>query len=114
MEARVDRGWGPMVNVIVDRGTLRVGDVVVAGNFHGKIRTLLDHTGVEVALATPSTPVSVIGLDGTPDAGADVLVVPSVEVAAGVMAYRLEKQRRLHVSKMLLAARTQLPFFTKK
>ena len=105
VEARVDRGLGALANVIVDRGTLRVGDVCVCGVHSGRVRLLLDSTGAEVREAGPSTPVSIIGLDGAPEAGADLLVVDSLETAARVCEYRREKARKAASMRDLMATR---------
>jgi translation initiation factor IF-2 len=105
VEARVDRGLGALANVIVDRGTLRVGDVCVCGVHSGRVRLLLDSTGAEVREAGPSTPVSIVGLDGAPEAGADLLVVDSLETAARVCEYRREKARKAASMRDLMATR---------
>eukprot|EP00455_Lapot_gusevi_P020841 TRINITY_DN2200_c0_g1_i6.p1 TRINITY_DN2200_c0_g1~~TRINITY_DN2200_c0_g1_i6.p1 ORF type:complete len:864 (+),score=221.90 TRINITY_DN2200_c0_g1_i6:143-2734(+) len=95
VESKVDRGVGHMMNLIVDRGVLRVGDVVVSGTNYGKVRQLLDHTGKDIMEAGPSTPVSVVGVDGVPEAGCDVLVVKDLETAERIVEYRKLQQKRL-------------------
>src|SRR5678815_3296964 len=72
IEARLDRNRGPMATVLVQEGTLRAGDVLVAGRTFGKVRAMLDDRGEAVEEAGPSTPVEVLGLDGVPDAGDQV------------------------------------------
>ena len=69
IEARLDKGRGPVATVLVQKGTLRIGDHVAVGPAHGKVRAMLDHTGERVKTATPSTPVEILGLSGAPDAG---------------------------------------------
>ena len=69
VEARLDRGRGPVATVLVQRGTLRVGELVVAGSQWGRVRALIDDTGANVEAALPSTPVEVLGFSGAPEAG---------------------------------------------
>jgi translation initiation factor IF-2 len=75
VEAELDPGRGPVTGVLVQRGTLRVGDAVVAGAQWGKVRAMLDHRGERVEQATPGMPVEVLGFDGVADAGEHVQVV---------------------------------------
>jgi translation initiation factor IF-2 len=75
IESQLDPGRGPVTGVLVQRGTLRIGDAVVAGAQWGKVRAMLDHTGERVETATPGTPVEVLGFDGVADAGEHVQVV---------------------------------------
>ena len=69
IEARLDKGRGPVATVLVQKGTLRIGDHVAVGPAHGKVRAMIDHNGERVKVATPSTPVEILGLSGAPDAG---------------------------------------------
>ncbi len=69
IEARLDKGRGPVATVLVQKGTLRIGDHVAVGPAHGKVRAMIDHKGERVKVATPSTPVEILGLSGAPDAG---------------------------------------------
>ena len=75
IEAHLDRGRGPVATVLVQRGTLRVGDAIVSGTCHGKIRAMLDENGQAVEEAGPSKPVQVLGWSGVPEAGDDFKVV---------------------------------------
>ena len=75
IEAKLDRGRGPVATVLVQRGTLRVGDIVVAGAEWGRVRALMSDTGEPIQQAGPSTPVEVLGFSGTPDAGDRLAVV---------------------------------------
>ena len=75
IEARLDRGRGPVATVLVQRGTLRVGAIVVAGSQWGRVRALIDDRGDNVVEALPSTPVEVLGFDGAPEAGDRMAVV---------------------------------------
>jgi translation initiation factor IF-2 len=93
IEAKLDRGRGPVATVLVQRGTLRVGDIVVAGSEWGRVRALVSDTGQSVQQAGPSVPVEVLGFNGTPDAGDRLAVVENEARAREVTAYR-ERQKR--------------------
>ena len=93
IEARLDRGRGAVATVLVQRGTLRVGDLVVAGAQWGRVRALLDDKGVATDQAGPSFPVEVLGFSGAPDAGDRVAVVGSEARAREITEYR-ERQKR--------------------
>ena len=93
IEAKLDRGRGPVATVLVQRGTLRVGDLIVAGADWGRVRALVSDTGVTVASAGPSTPVEVLGFAGTPEAGDRLAVVDSELRAREVTAYRARQKR---------------------
>jgi len=93
IEARLDRGRGPVATVLVQRGTLRVGAIVVAGAQWGRVRALIDDHGAAVDEAPPSMPVEVLGFDGAPEAGDRVAVVESEARAREITVYR-ERQRR--------------------
>src|SRR5262249_61969857 len=69
IEAQLDKGRGPVATVLVQRGTLRVGDSIVCGDAFGRVRAMLDENGDPVPDAPPSRPVQVLGLTGVPDAG---------------------------------------------
>ena len=69
IEAQLDKGRGPVATVLVQKGTLNVGDHIAVGTAYGKVRTMLDHKGERVKQATPSTPVEILGLNGVPSAG---------------------------------------------
>ena len=69
IEARLDKGRGPVATVLVQKGTLRISDHVAVGSAHGKVRAMIDHNGERVKVAGPSTPVEILGLNGAPDAG---------------------------------------------
>ena len=93
IEARLDRGRGPVATVLVQRGTLAVGNIIVAGSQWGRVRALLDDKGAHMASAPPSFPVEVLGFSGAPDAGDRVAVVESEARAREVTEYR-ERQKR--------------------
>ena len=99
IEARLDRGRGPVATVLVQRGTLKAGDIVVAGSEWGRIRTLLDDKGETLTSAGPSTPVEVLGFNGTPDAGDRVAVVENEARAREVTAYRTRQKREKSVAR---------------
>ncbi|MBI2892773.1 MAG: translation initiation factor IF-2 [Deltaproteobacteria bacterium] len=91
IEARLDRGRGPVANILVQRGTLRSGDIMVAGTAFGKIRALLDDRGQSIQNAGPSTPVEVLGLSGVPNAGDRVDVVSDLRKAQAVAESRIKR-----------------------
>jgi translation initiation factor IF-2 len=88
VEAKLDKGRGPLATVLVQRGTLRVGDIFVVGPIAGKVRALIDDKGKQVKEAGPSVPVEVLGLSGVPSAGDTLTVVESEARAREVAAYR--------------------------
>ena len=98
VEARLERGRGPVATVLVQSGTLRVGDVFVVGIFSGKVRALITHTGSKVQEAGPSIPVEVAGLPGVPSAGDVFQVVKDERVAREIAEDRARKQRTADLS----------------
>jgi translation initiation factor IF-2 len=93
IEAKLDRGRGPVATVLVQRGTLHGGDIVVAGAEWGRVRALVSDTGASLGAAGPSLPVEVLGFNGTPDAGDRLAVVPSEARAREVTDYRARQKR---------------------
>ena len=93
IEARLDKGRGPVATVLVQRGTLKVGDLIVGGSQWGRVRALLDDKGEARQDAGPSTPVEVLGFSGSPEAGDRVAVVETEARAREITEYR-ERQRR--------------------
>jgi len=93
IEAKLDRGRGPVATVLVQRGTLHVGDLVVAGAEWGRVRALVSDTGDPIEMAGPSTPVEVLGFSGTPDAGDRLAVVENEARAREVTEYRGRQKR---------------------
>jgi translation initiation factor IF-2 len=93
IEAKLDRGRGPVATVLVQGGTLHVGDAFVVGPFSGKVRALVADTGAKVQEAGPSMPVEVIGLPGVPSAGDSFVVVSDERVAREIAESRMSKQR---------------------
>jgi len=98
VEAKLERGRGPVATVLVQSGTLRVGDVFVVGVFSGKVRALITHTGAKVQEAGPSIPVEVAGLPGVPSAGDVFQVVKDERVAREIAEDRAHKQRTTDLS----------------
>ncbi|MFA6267295.1 MAG: translation initiation factor IF-2 [Pseudolabrys sp.] len=93
IEAKLDRGRGPVATVLVQRGTLKIGDLVVAGAEWGRVRALVSDTGAAITTAGPSSPVEVLGFSGTPDAGDRLAVVENEARAREVTDYRTRQKR---------------------
>jgi len=100
VEAKLEKGRGSVATVLVRRGTLRVGDIFVAGAEWGRVRAMMDERGQQVDEAGPARPVEVLGLNGTPSAGDDFAVVDSEARAREVTEYRQQelRKRRQHVT----------------
>lgn len=106
IEAELDKGRGPVATVLVQKGTLKVGDIIAVGNVHGKVRAMLDDKHRRVKEATPSTPVEILGLNGVPNAG-EIFIATDSEKEARAMAeafisYEKEKLIAETKSKMSL------------
>src|SRR4029079_8046353 len=93
LEAKLERGRGPVATVLVQRGTLRVGDIFVAGSEWGRVRALADERGQNQKEAGPSTPIEVLGLNGMPLAGDDFVVIESESRAREVTDFRQRRRR---------------------
>ena len=91
IEAKLDKGKGPLATVLIRRGTLKVGDILVVGTHSGRVRAMLDDKGRQIKAATPSLPVEVLGLGGVPLAGDVLTVVDSEARAREVALYRQEQ-----------------------
>ena len=107
IEAQLDRGRGPVATVLVQKGTLKPGDILVAGAEWGRVRAMLDETGNQVKEAGPSKPVEVLGFQGTPAAGDLVAVVENEARAREITEYR-QRQIREKASVVASAARGSL------
>jgi translation initiation factor IF-2 len=94
VEARLDRARGPVSTILVEEGTLKIGDLLVAGEFSGKIRAMLGDKGQTIGEAGPSTPVEVLGLDGVPDAGEVFNVVDDEKAAKSLVEHRRDQRRK--------------------
>ena len=93
IEAKLERGRGPVGTVLIQRGTLKVGQLVVAGRAWGRVRALIDDKGENVVTAGPSTPVEVLGFDSAPEAGDQLAVVESEARARELTEHRVRKLR---------------------
>ena len=103
VEARLDKGRGPVVTVLVQRGTLRKGDVILAGREFGRVRAMSDEKGHTVKEAGPSIPVEVQGLSGVPNAGEEVMVVESERKAREIALYRQGKFKDVQLARQQAA-----------
>jgi len=99
IEAKVDRGRGSVATVLVQNGTLHIGDNFILGNTFGKVRAMFDDRGSVVEEAPPSTPIEVLGLEGLPQAGDQLLVVAEREKARQVSEFRGQKAREASLAK---------------
>ncbi len=99
IEAELDRGRGPVARILVQGGTLKVGDTVILGSVLGKVRAMFDDRGRGVASAGPSTPVEILGLDGLPEVGDRLLVMNDRPKAKQMTEYREEKDRENTLSR---------------
>jgi translation initiation factor IF-2 len=99
IESSIEKGRGPVATVLVKKGTLHMGDFILAGTEFGRVRAMFDETGASVQEAGPSTPVAVLGLSGAPKAGDDLLVVESERKAREVALYRQGKFRDVKLAK---------------
>jgi len=98
IEAHLDRGRGPVATVLVQRGTLRAGDSIVAGDAFGRVRAMMDEHGVLVQEATPSRPVQVLGLTSVPGAGDSFLVVEEDRIARQIAERRQARERNAQLA----------------
>ncbi|MDF1579261.1 MAG: translation initiation factor IF-2 [Desulfuromonadales bacterium] len=99
VEARLDRGRGPVSTILVQEGTLKVGDPIVGGAYFGRVRTMLDDRGNPLQEAGPSCPVEVTGLTGVPDAGDTLNALDDEKTARDVAQHRQQKIRELELAK---------------
>ncbi len=112
IESRLDRGRGPVITVLVQNGTLRKGDVFVAGPVTGKVRALLNHEGKFVDDAGPGMPVEVLGTSTTPQAGNDFIVLESEAEARRIAEHRAQRQRTKELLQMQQGERLTLESFS--
>jgi translation initiation factor IF-2 len=94
VESSLDKGRGAVSTVLIQNGTLRTGDIVIAGQCYGRVRAMLDENAKTIKEAGPSLPVEILGLNGTPDAGDEFVVVESERKAREVAEYREAKSRK--------------------
>ena len=99
IESRLDKGRGPVATVLVQRGLLRKGDVLLTGTEFGRVRAMTDASGAAVDSAGPSIPVEVLGLSGTPNAGDDAMVVDDERKAREIAFFRQDKDRDAKIAR---------------
>ena len=99
VEAKLDRGRGSVATVLVQEGTLHVGDAFVCGVFHGRVRAMIDDQGRKVEVAPPAMPVEILGLQGVPQAGDSFVAVDDESKARQVAEFRQSKQRETELVK---------------
>jgi translation initiation factor IF-2 len=107
LESRVDKGRGPVATVLVQNGTLHVGDVFIVGSVYGKVRAMFDDRAQPIKIAAPATPVEVLGLQGVPEAG-DQFQVADEAKARHIVEYRQAKQREATLAKTASSGRLTL------
>ncbi len=99
IESRLDKGRGPVATLLVEEGSLKVGEAMVAGLYHGKVRAMINDHGVSIQQAGPATPVEVQGLSGVPDPGSEFIVLEDEKKAREVAEYRQRKSREAELVK---------------
>jgi len=100
VEAKLDKGRGPVATVLVQEGTLKAGDVFLAGSHYGRVRAMLNDRGQKIEEARPSIPVEVVGFTDVPEAGDSFIVVSEERMAKQISLYRQEKNREKGLSKL--------------
>ncbi|MFV0625864.1 MAG: translation initiation factor IF-2 [Alphaproteobacteria bacterium] len=108
VEAKMEKGRGSVATVLVQKGTLNVGDIFIAGKEWGRVRAMFNEHGKKSEFAGPSTPVEVIGLQGTPSAGDNFVVAENEEQAREVTTYRINKERDAKIVKSAKTAMEQM------
>ncbi len=108
LEAKLDRGRGAVATVLIQNGTLRVGDPFIVGNYFGKVRALMNDLGQRVQSAPPATPVEVLGLEGVPAAGDQFQVVDDIAKAQQIGQFRQSKARALSLARTAARGLDQL------
>ncbi len=98
IESRLDKGRGPIASMLVQSGRLKKGDVILSGHEFGRVRAMIDDSGHEVTVAGPSTPVEVLGLSGTPNAGDEMLVVSDEKKVREIALFRQGKYRETKIA----------------
>ena len=106
VEAKLDKGRGPVATVLVQKGTLKTGDAFVVGSQWGRVRALIDDKGRKVEEAGPSVPVEILGLQGVPQAGDELVVVEDERKAREISAFRSEREQRARAATALGARGT--------
>ena len=114
LESQLERGFGPTASVIVMNGTLRKGDSVLCGEYYGKVRTMVDVVGATVSEAGPATPVKVVGLSGTPEAGTKLIVLDSDKEAKSIAVERADEAKKVELTKPSMSLDELLSAFGKE
>jgi len=104
VESRVDKGRGAVATVMVQSGTLRKGDILLAGREYGRVRAMINEHGDQLSEAGPSTPVEILGLSGVPEAGEEAFVVPNERKAREVANFRQGKYRDVRLAQQKQAS----------
>ncbi len=99
IEARIDKGRGAVASVLVQKGTLRSGDLVLAGQYYGRVRAMTDENGLPTTSAGPSIPVEILGLPEAPNAGDEFMVVDDERKAREVAEFRSNKERQIKLER---------------
>ncbi len=108
IEAKMEKGRGSVVTVLVQKGTLKIGDIFIAGKEWGRVRAMFNEHGQKVQEAGPAAPVEVLGLQGTPSAGDDFVVVGDENQAKEITGYRIRKEREAKLVKSAKSAMEQM------
>ena len=108
VEAKMEKGRGTVVTALVQKGTLKIGDVVIAGKEWGHIRAMFNEHGQKMQEAGPATPVEILGLQGTPSAGDDIIAVADEGKAKEITGYRIRKEREAKLVKSAKSAMEQM------
>lgn len=108
LESKLDRGRGPVATILVEQGTLKIGDLFVVGSTSGRVRAMFDHRGQPLTTAPPSTPVEIIGLEAVPEAGDKLVVVDDPNLAHRISSLRQTAQRQARVAQAAITSLEQL------
>ncbi len=108
VEAKMEKGRGTVVTALVQKGTLKIGDVVIAGKEWGHVRAMFNEHGQKMQEAGPATPVEILGLQGTPSAGDDIIAVADESKAKEITGYRIRKEREAKLVKSAKSAMEQM------
>ncbi|MBE6453688.1 MAG: translation initiation factor IF-2 [Alphaproteobacteria bacterium] len=108
VEAKMEKGRGTVVTALVQKGTLKIGDVVIAGKEWGHVRAMFNEHGQKMQEAGPATPVEILGLQGTPSAGDDIIAVADEGKAKEITGYRIRKEREAKLVKSAKSAMEQM------
>lgn len=114
IEARLDRGKGPVATILIQSGVLSHGDILLAGESFGRIRSMLDHCGLPIKTAGPSTPLEVHGLSDVPAVGVEAIVLKNERKAREIALFRKGKFREVKLARQQAASKTEGDFFEKR